>query len=469
MRQSLLRLIAIGVFASAAAPVAAQDQLAQIAVPPRIGAAAAVQGTVQLAALPGVRAVGTDIGSGEPIYLGDQVTTGPGGRLQVLLLDETLFTIGPNATLVIDESVYDPATSRGKVAASVVKGAFRFITGKVAKLNPSDMEVKLPVGSIGVRGTSVAGVTDGTSATVVLLGPGPDTDTGERIGRIVVSGTDGGAPVEISRTGFATEITAPNVPPRPPVRLDPARLASLTAPLAGSPQPPPPGEPTGTQAGSPPPSGDAPPPPPPGETTADGPPPPDGAPPGAGPIGSGARIAADTGSGLAGGLAGIGSIGALQPALNNANMITMQQAEAPPQFEGSTTFEQLRSINQGVATFAPQTVPLLGSGVMGSYTISYSYDFSSRTANGQVTINAGSGFTMTGTGMFPLIANPFDTGTGPVVIQENNINVPGVIGGTADVMYKFRNANGAIFSALDHSVTYNQGQTASGSGTSMRQ
>ena len=182
MRPTLLAaIICIGLGASAAGA----QQLAQATGgASRAGVAAAVRGDVKLAAVPGVREVGKDVASGDPIFLGDQVTTGSEGRLQIMLADETVFTIGPNAAMVIDNFVYDPSTNAGKVTASVLKGTFRFVTGKVAKREPSDMEVKLPVGSIGVRGTSVAGETDGTRATVVLLGPGPDTNTGERVGQI---------------------------------------------------------------------------------------------------------------------------------------------------------------------------------------------------------------------------------------------------------------------------------------------
>jgi hypothetical protein len=450
------------------APAAHAEQLAQAPVSAlRIGAAAAVKGQVQLAALPGIRPVGKDAASGEPIYLGDQVTTGSTGRLQVLLLDETLFTIGPNATLVIDEFIYDPNAGTGKVAATVVKGAFRFITGKVARLNPTDMEVRLPVGSIGVRGTSVAGETDGTSATIVLLGPGPDSNTDERVGRIIVRGLgdDPDSAVEISRPGFATEIAGLNLPPTEPVRLDPARLAALTAPLTGT--GPPAGN--GTEPDNQPEGANGPP-----AASSDGSPPngpsPDGSPPPGGGVNVNVgTISRESGSGLAGGLAGIGSIGALQPALATGSMLLTQATQAPPSLSADTTYEQLRDITQGTAVFAPQTVAMTGPGASGSYTISYSYDFGARSANGQITINTTSGFTMLGSGMFPLIANPFDTGTGPVVINENGINVQGVIGGTANVTYKFRNANNAAFSALDHSVTYNQGNTISGSGTSQRQ
>ncbi|MBO6783016.1 MAG: FecR domain-containing protein [Alphaproteobacteria bacterium] len=205
------------------------------------GVAAAVRGDVTLvAAVPATpeRVVGRNLGSGDRIFLGDEIETGPESGMQIMLLDETIFTIGPDAGLVIDEFVYDPATSAGKVTASVVKGAFRFVSGRVAKEEPSNMSVKTPVGTIGIRGTSAAGViapadpndpASPLTGTFVLLGPGTGNNAGERAGRILV--TNGDTTVEITRSGFGTVIEGPTLPPGTPVRLNPAQVAGLTAAL----------------------------------------------------------------------------------------------------------------------------------------------------------------------------------------------------------------------------------------------
>ncbi len=437
--------------------------------PTRIGAAAAVRGLVQLAAVADVRAVGKDAVSGDPIFLGDRVTTGPSGRLQIMLLDETVFTLGPKGVIVIDEFVYDPKTSKGKVAASILKGTFRFVTGKISNRQPSDMKVKLPVGSIGVRGTSVAGITDGTRATVVLLGPGPNANTGERIGRISVSGAGqfgGSTPVEIVRPGYGTEIAGRNVQPTLPVQLDPARLQTITGPLNSvlrAPTRPEQAQDTGgrSQASQPTQRQSA----------------------GAALAGTNRTdIAKQTGDGLAGGLRGIQTIRVLARRLKQKGAIAANQ-QAPPHlleeaaFEpkplgSTTTFEQLRSINSGSANFGSQNTILKNASTpVGSYDISYSYNFGSRTASGQVTINAGSFFGPPGNAQFPLLASPFSDAskTGPILIEEPAIAVPGPINGTANVRYEFRNVNGVIFKELRHEVTYTKGpKTGTGRGVLKR-
>ncbi|OGW91173.1 MAG: hypothetical protein A3D28_04910 [Omnitrophica bacterium RIFCSPHIGHO2_02_FULL_63_14] len=220
-----LRILAVGglIGLLAAHPAAAQAPL-------QIGVAGAVRGSVELTT-PGQ--VGRIIQSGEPLFLGQLVETDAQGHLQILLLDETVFTIGPNSALTIDEFVYDPHTQAGQVTASAVKGVFRFVTGKIARRNPSDMKVKLPNGLIGIRGTIVAGRIEGQRALVVLLGPGLKNNTGDRPGQISVANAVGTTvqEVTITRPGFGTEIAGPNVPPTPPAQVPAAELDALTQAL----------------------------------------------------------------------------------------------------------------------------------------------------------------------------------------------------------------------------------------------
>ncbi len=187
------------------------------------GVAAAVRGEVQIVSL--VDQVGHQIQSGEPIFLGDEIKSGPQSGLQILLMDETVFTIGPESALSIDKFIYDPSTGVGSVSAEVVKGTFRFITGKVAQENPSDMVVKLPNGVIGVRGTIVAGRVTRNESMVVLLGPGQDNNASARIGRIVIEG--GGNQVEITRPGWGTTISGTNAPTSP-AQIPANKVAALT-------------------------------------------------------------------------------------------------------------------------------------------------------------------------------------------------------------------------------------------------
>ena len=84
---------------------------------------------------------------------GDTMMTGPTGRVQILLPDETIFTLGPNSEMDIDDFIYDPANGKNVLSATVIKGLFRFVTGKVQEHR--DLNVKVAVGSLGVRGTDI--------------------------------------------------------------------------------------------------------------------------------------------------------------------------------------------------------------------------------------------------------------------------------------------------------------------------
>jgi hypothetical protein len=96
------------------------------------------------------------ITSGGAVYSGARIVTGDNARMRVVLLDQTVFTMGPNSEMVLDEFVYDPDTSAGKVSVMVTKGIFRFVTGKTyTPSNPEDVKVTLPEGTIGIRGTDV--------------------------------------------------------------------------------------------------------------------------------------------------------------------------------------------------------------------------------------------------------------------------------------------------------------------------
>ena len=62
------------------------------------------------------------------------LTTGSGGTVHLLLPDETIFSVGPNSDITLDDFVYDPKNpSNTKIAIDFSKGVFRWVTGKVVK------------------------------------------------------------------------------------------------------------------------------------------------------------------------------------------------------------------------------------------------------------------------------------------------------------------------------------------------
>lgn len=180
-------------------------------------------------------AVGSQVSSAEPIFLGDAIASGSLSGMQIILMDGSVFTIGPESALEIDAFVYNPAQRVGRLAASMTKGVMRFVTGKIAAGEPKNMTIRIPVGTIGIRGT--VGIVqvltpeeaaarfpaesgrlfsgDGGQAGVpvvfaALVGPGPNNNAGTGVGSFNLTTPDGS--VDLNRIG-ASVLAAPGAPP----------------------------------------------------------------------------------------------------------------------------------------------------------------------------------------------------------------------------------------------------------------
>lgn len=115
-----------------------------------VGTAGAVRGTVYWLGDDGKK---VPISSGNPIFFNKRVITEQDSHVQLLLVDGTVFTLGPNADMVIDDFVFDPSTSVRKASVRMIKGLFRWTGAKAGLYPPENSKVKLAVGTIGIRGT----------------------------------------------------------------------------------------------------------------------------------------------------------------------------------------------------------------------------------------------------------------------------------------------------------------------------
>lgn len=107
------------------------------------------------------------IGLGTPIYPGDIVETNEEGAVNIMFVDETTFAVSEDARLAIDEYVFDPTTQSGTSNFSVLKGVFVFTSGLIGRDDPDDVMIDTPSGSIGIRGTIIAGDVDTGEITVI--------------------------------------------------------------------------------------------------------------------------------------------------------------------------------------------------------------------------------------------------------------------------------------------------------------
>jgi len=88
---------------------------------------------------------------GKSIFYNERINTTTSGLVQVLLVDGSTFTVGPNSNLVIDKFVYDPRKKTGELVATFSKGTMRFIGGKLSK-NAGGVKVNTPSGALAIRG-----------------------------------------------------------------------------------------------------------------------------------------------------------------------------------------------------------------------------------------------------------------------------------------------------------------------------
>ena len=93
-------------------PLSAEAKLGDAA-----GVTGAVQGEARLES-PARQTTVDQVASGEDVVMGDAVSTLTKSRLQIMLLDQTAITMGENASLVIDEFVYDPENANSAMSAS---------------------------------------------------------------------------------------------------------------------------------------------------------------------------------------------------------------------------------------------------------------------------------------------------------------------------------------------------------------
>lgn len=145
----LIRVLAVFAFLVFAAPAFAADETA-------IGSIMAVEGKVTVKRDGAEKA--EDAAVAMPVYLNDTIETGPEARVIAVFEDETKLVLGENAMTAIDEYIFNPAAASGNRARlNVARGAFLYVSGLIGKQARPDVEIKIPYGSIGLRGTTVWG------------------------------------------------------------------------------------------------------------------------------------------------------------------------------------------------------------------------------------------------------------------------------------------------------------------------
>jgi hypothetical protein len=125
------------VVALTASPVHAQT---------RVGEAAVVKNEVVRVAASAT----TRINVGDGLLRDEVVRTGLDSAARLVMADSTNLSLGPNATITLDRTVFDDEHHYRDVAVKLTSGAFRFVTGNSEK---AAYKITTPLATIGVRGT----------------------------------------------------------------------------------------------------------------------------------------------------------------------------------------------------------------------------------------------------------------------------------------------------------------------------
>ena len=143
-----------------------------------VGIIGAISGTVKTET--------RELKTGDKIYLNETIFSGANSGTQILLLDQSTFTVGEDSEVVMDTFIFDPATNDGKIVASVKQGSLKVISGLISKKNPDSLTVEVPEGTLGSRGTEFQTMVSKGKTDTLLIGPGKNNTLGMRPGAVLV-------------------------------------------------------------------------------------------------------------------------------------------------------------------------------------------------------------------------------------------------------------------------------------------
>jgi hypothetical protein len=127
----------------------------------RVGEAAVIKNEVVRVAGPST----SQINVGDGVLRDETVHTGLDSAARLVMADSTNLSLGPNATLKLDRTVFNDEHSYREIAIRLTTGAFRFVTGHSEK---AAYKITTSLATIGVRGTKLDILSERGKTTVVL-------------------------------------------------------------------------------------------------------------------------------------------------------------------------------------------------------------------------------------------------------------------------------------------------------------
>jgi hypothetical protein len=105
------------------------------------------------------------INVGDALLRDETVRTGSDSAARMVMADSSNLSLGPDATIKLDRTVFNDEHHYRNIAIRLVSGAFRFVTGYSDK---TAYKIVTPVAAIGLRGTILDILSQRGKTTVVL-------------------------------------------------------------------------------------------------------------------------------------------------------------------------------------------------------------------------------------------------------------------------------------------------------------
>jgi hypothetical protein len=139
---------------AAAVPQSANAQM-------RVGEAVLIENQVDRIA----GSLSMPINVGEGLMRDETVRTGVNSAAKLVMADNTNLSLGPDAMITLDRTVFNDEHSYREIAIKLTTGAFRWVTGNSEK---AAYKITTTVATIGVRGTVLDILSQRGKTTVVL-------------------------------------------------------------------------------------------------------------------------------------------------------------------------------------------------------------------------------------------------------------------------------------------------------------
>src|ERR1700723_2358895 len=169
----------------------------------RVGEAVLVQNEV--ARVAGTLSMPINVGDG--LMRDETVRTGQESAAKLVMADNTNLSLGPNATITLDRTVFNDEHSYRDIAIRLTTGAFRFVTGHSEK---AAYKINTSLATIGVRGT-ILDILSQKNSTIVVLQEGASRVCTR--GGQCVELTEPGETAMITSSGGKVAIQKTNTPP----------------------------------------------------------------------------------------------------------------------------------------------------------------------------------------------------------------------------------------------------------------